>query len=1058
MIGYAIPLLLSVLVAGSLYVDNPEDMGREFGRAQRLLADGDLEGAQRRYVELMEMPDSRLLRASQVTVEIDQRTVPLQHAARYQLGNLSRQQARIWQEEADLAAPEAADSLAALARQQLLQAAAYFADLGEQAGFALRQEAQFLAMECLYQAETYADAAAAGYRLLELFPEGAYASRTRFNLGWTLYQLEEYAAADTVFAALIAREPHTIRADRARLQRGLALEQLGAYGAALEVFTELAGSYDPGSMSDAERTAVALAGLREGRSRRSLAARAWIKRGEMLAELGRYPEALAAYRTVGADFPGEEALVEQAWVRQAVLARQTEGADAAVAVYRYAGERAPRPAFRARMQAELMTLLFDEQRYAEALAAHRLYLTAHAEVADEAGLPVGEAHFRIAECLRLLGAAAAAAAEPPDTVEALFTAAIDAYEEAAAQVAAYLVPEALYWQGYTHQLLGQNEAARACFMQLQRDYPDSDLACRAILQQARLDSDAPAAAHAEAGRREALYQRILDHCHEPEVRAFAALELGHHHRVQGRLDEAQPLLESIPAELPQHPSAQMELAQLLSQRGDHAAAIALIEPLLAQQPEPQLQAQLGLLYQTQGDHHTALDLLRRALPQLTGELRGTARFGVGWSLYQLGELEAAWTMWRRGLDEDSLQPEQHSIYLRALERCARDLDDAERIVRLHAELVDADADTLRLDSRLALGRFHLDRGDHAAAREQVEGLEDNPDTAVALTARLLLGRVRLAEGQPLQALHLLDAALQLDPEGEQAAEVHFSRGSALAALDRWAPAAEAFAASLAQAEAPPAQAEALFYLAHSLLASGDTTAAHARFAALAAEYPASNRAPEALLYTADADFWAGELERARQAYHRLHARWPDSPQAPQALYGAGWSALQLEDEEAMTRYFTLLARDYPEHSHASEALMHLGDYHYNAGDHAEAQRLYEQLVKNFPEAPQAATARELLVQLRDAAADPLYTAGMEHFEAGDYAQAVALLEQVVEQYPDTPSEAAARCNIGIALQRMHNERAAIRVYVETIEALQDRPEEERARQFAQQHLARLTGD
>ena len=72
-------------------------------------------------------------------------------------------------------------------------------------------------------------------------------------------------------------------------------------------------------MDDAEKRAVALAGLREGQSRRTLAAKAWIKRGDMLKALGRYAEALAAYKKVSRDFPQEPQLAEQAWVRQASI-------------------------------------------------------------------------------------------------------------------------------------------------------------------------------------------------------------------------------------------------------------------------------------------------------------------------------------------------------------------------------------------------------------------------------------------------------------------------------------------------------------------------------------------------------------------------------------------------------------------------------------------------------------------------------------------------------------------------------------------------------------------
>ena len=123
----------------------------------------------------------------------------------------------------------------------------------------------------------------------------------------------------------------------------------------------------------------------------------------MLKALGRYEEALAAYKKVSRDFPQEPHLAEQAWVRQALLAEAAHGVDASLEVYRYAAEQAERPAFRARMQAGLMSLLFDEGRYEEALAAHRLYLTAYRAFADAAGVSVDEAVFRQAECLRLMG-------------------------------------------------------------------------------------------------------------------------------------------------------------------------------------------------------------------------------------------------------------------------------------------------------------------------------------------------------------------------------------------------------------------------------------------------------------------------------------------------------------------------------------------------------------------------------------------------------------------------------------------------------------------------------
>ena len=275
--------------------------------------------------------------------------------------------------------------------------------LRDEVGFELRETAAYLVVECFFEAEEYAAAAAAGEVLLHLFPTGRYAERTRYTLGWAWFYQEEYAQAVAAFGAYVEDAPAGIRADRARLQMGLALEALGRYEEALAAFGPLADAYDPAGMDDAEKRAVALAGLREGQSRRSLAAKAWIKRGDMLKALERYEEALAAYKKVSRDFAQEPPLAEQAWVRQALLAQTAHGVDASLEVYRYAAEQAERPAFRARMQAGLMSLLFDEGRYREALAAHRFYLTAYRAFADAAGVSVDEAVFRQAECLRLMG-------------------------------------------------------------------------------------------------------------------------------------------------------------------------------------------------------------------------------------------------------------------------------------------------------------------------------------------------------------------------------------------------------------------------------------------------------------------------------------------------------------------------------------------------------------------------------------------------------------------------------------------------------------------------------
>ena len=665
-----LPLVLAGLVAGSQFVTNPEDLGKRFARAQKLLATGDFAGAQRIYEGVLAVQDGALMRASAVRVVVDEQSVGVQAAARYQLANMGRKQAQLLQEEAALADSVEADSLRGLATASLQAAADRFAALRDEEGFELCETAAYLVVECFFDAEEYVQAAEAGQVLLRLFPQGRYAERTRYTLGWAWFYQEEYAQAVAAFGAYVQDAPAGMRADRARLQMGLALEALGQYEDALAAFGALADAYDPAGMDDAEKRAVALAGLREGQSRRSLAAKAWIKRGDILKALERYEDALAAYKKVSRDFPQEPHLAEQAWVRQALLAQTAHGVDASLEVYRYAAEQAERPAFRARMQAGLMSLLFDEGRYEEALAAHRLYLTAYRAFVDAAGVSVDEAVFRQAECMRLMGEESAVA----DSADIWFAEALSLYEE----VGSYLASEALFWQGTIHQALGDSAAALAQFEQVGVGEADPELACRALLQIARLRHE----------QSDALYEQMLTQCTDEEVRGLAALMLGRRYRQAGRGTEARRVLESIAPTQPQYAYAQLELAQLHVEAGKADAAIALIARQVAQTPNAELTAQLGLLYQRRGEHEQALPLLREALPLLEGTTAAVAQVGLGWSLYKTEQYEAAWTAWQATWQAGALAGDQQRTLLQAMSACAQTLEDSQRMEAVYRAMVE----------------------------------------------------------------------------------------------------------------------------------------------------------------------------------------------------------------------------------------------------------------------------------------------------------------------------------------------------------------------------------
>ena len=349
----------------------------------------------------------------------------------------------------------------------------------------------------------------------------------------------------------------------------------------------------------------------------------------------------------------------------------------------------------------------------------------------------------------------------------------------------------------------------------------------------------------------------------------------------------------------------------------------------------------------------------------------------------------------------------------------------------------------RVEGLLGLGQWYLDQDEAAQAAAQVRPLLAQEDRAW-----LLLGRALMAQDSLAAARAALEEGLEQISTPEKAAEFHFELGSVALGERDYETAERAFGAAADMAPRRTMRAAARFYLAHSLQARGERAAARAAFEELVAAYPDLPQASEAELLIGELYYEEAEYERALAAYEQVFSTYPDSKEAPEALYGAAWCQLELERIELMRDLFLRLARDYPQHERAHQGLMHIGDYYYNGHQFLKASRLYAQVVERFPETAEALQARQLLSYLADAEADSLYTEGMVLYDQGEFVQAIAVLEEVIGRYPNTPSEAAAWCNIGVSYYQMDNWRLAALSYEEAIAALEGREEEWRALEFA----------
>jgi TolA-binding protein len=218
------------------------------------------------------------------------------------------------------------------------------------------------------------------------------------------------------------------------------------------------------------------------------------------------------------------------------------------------------------------------------------------------------------------------------------------------------------------------------------------------------------------------------------------------------------------------------------------------------------------------------------------------------------------------------------------------------------------------------------------------------------------------------------------------------------------------------------RAERLYQRAEALLATGQAHMAAGEYYKLVVEEPRSALADDALyklafLYREELD----SLPRALQTYQYLADQYPSSPYADDALL---WivtiQGQRLKDPLAVRRALLELGERFPsETALLAQAHLQLVKTLLATGRAAEAEREAQTLIDRYP-AQERTVAAALLVRARVAGEG----------EAGRDS-ALKLYEQIIGQYPQTPSAAEAKRAIGWAY---YGERS--RQVEETQKALQ----------------------
>lgn len=1043
--------LLGAMVVATRQVPTAGEVRAAFEQAQRFYASGAYDQGIERYRHVAGS-DSRFLKMDSVRVEVGQVEAPLRDVALYQIGNCYLKMAA---ERAELAAKalQAAerDSLLAVAHGLYEQASAGFlqAESGTSVE-ALRALARSQATDCWYAMKEYGQVIEEARTLLARYPDSPQVEKAVYDIGWAHYQREEYSESIAAFESLVDRFHTGYRAQRALFQIGEAYFQLERHAEAVTYYRRLVDAQRIGRMSEQEVLRMKrdkLAGLVD-ETALEIAAKALIRIGLCYEQLGQHGRAVEAFQAVSRDFADERRLAEEAYLREADMHYRRGDFAATIAVYERAIEGAPDAFAEARIQLLLANRYFETGHFVESVREYDRYRRVHGDRAAQVGLPLAGVGLQIAR------------AWMADAQERTGADRDAAYRQAETELrhTLRLFPgssydiEVRFNLGLALMYQGLGDQALALFAEVVEAAVTGGYRQSALFQIARLRHE-----REEPGEARAIYRQLLAELEGRPEAEVARFELGLVERDAGSGPAALEAFLGVGPASQLFARSRLEAGQLLVQQGQVERAVAVLEEGATAERDPEARALfdylLGAALSQRGDYEQALAHFDAALAKADTTFAERVAYGRGATLFRLGRHAEAADVLGGDWGDPALAASARRLRAAAL----TDLGQVDAALQAYRELILTSGDEVeRAEHRLALAEVAYRRGRYAEAVAAAEELLADsfhevappPDRPYAIRekAHWLLADASLRGGDPQRSFDAATAGLRADPGGFYAAEFMFLQGLAALQLERYEESAARLEELLERDPGHDSAGEAWYYLGYAYFHQTSFSRAIAAFARVVEEYPNLAGAPDAAFRIAECQYNLGRYEEARQSYEAVIARSPGGPLEEQATYNIAWCLMELAsagggapEGESVRAAFEAYVRRFPGGLYAARALYTLGELSFNAGQYPEAYERFTRVVRDYPGSVEAQQAEGAIPELREALSYRQYSQMLDRFEqaraeggAQNIRAVIEGFEGVWREYPDTAGGIAARVNVGVCYQRLHDWERAVAVFDEIL--------------------------
>ena len=496
-----------------------------------------------------------------------------------------------------------------------------------------------------------------------------------------------------------------------------------------------------------------------------------------------------------------------------------------------------------------------------------------------------------------------------------------------------------YWIGEAQFQGGDLPAAAETFIALTRDFPQSSLRLRAVVE--------AAAARAQLGEWPQLGALL-----EPTNSVFQRAV---------QMDPANELVVR----------GSLLLAQAKFAQAEFSGAAAVLESLDTQTLRPELDWQRAyLLYQVKlaaGDTNAALaattNLVEIARSETNDALQAEGVALRANVLELLGQKSAAMAAYSDILTLKASDERERQAILKIAELAIAQNQFSEAEQWLEKYLAQFPGSPATDVARLRLGELHLqDYIVQPAATNQLSAAQDNFDQFLRVyTNSPLAGKAYLDRGWCLWLAGLAPesfaafkaAALATNLPPEDLAVARFKMGDALFAQKDYTNSLENYRRVVEDFDAFPAVAQtlgdrALYQMLRASLELKDLSGASNALARILRLYPASDLADSGLLLVGEGLTDARQPAAGRALFQKFEEMFPNSPLRARVELAVARTYEQEQDWPAAIRQYENWVGDFPTNALRAQADYALALANFQAGSEINAFRLFTNFVAQFP--------------------------------------------------------------------------------------------------------------